>query len=112
MQYLLFSFHDWIDAHMAPEDRREPIFELEQKYKFLQENQLSRGHCGHNASDNSFCDKLGVPRMTLLGSVKAGGLTSAQQQALADKCKFSLNWPEWNDPKADRNAKGDARRDT
>ena len=52
------------------------------------------------------------PRMTLLGSVKAGGLTLAQQQALADKCEFSLSWPEWNDPKADRNTKREARRDT
>ena len=97
---------------MEPEDRREPIFELEQKYKFLKESKISRGYCGHDASDNSFCEELGIPRTTLLGSVNAGGLTSAQQHALADKCKFSLGWPEWNDPKADRATKREARRDT
>ena len=97
---------------MAPEDRREPIFELAEKLRFLKESQISRDHCGHAANVSSFCDKLGIPRTTLTGSVKAGGLTSAQQRVLADKCKFSLKWPEWNDPNADRTAKGDARRDT
>lgn len=97
---------------MATQDRREPIFEIAEKFQFLKENAISRDHCGHNASDNSFCEKLGIARMTLLGSVNAGGLTSAQQQALADKCGFPLSWPEWNDPRADRNARREARRDT
>ena len=97
---------------MATEDRREPIFELAEKFQFLKENQISRAYCGHAVSESSFCEKLGVPRMTLMGSVKAGGLTSAQQQALAYKCKFSLAWPEWSDPKAERNTKREDRRDT
>ena len=44
--------------------------------------------------------------------MNAGGLTLAQQQALAEKCGFSLSWLEWNDPKADRNTRREARRDT
>lgn len=101
-----------MDAHMVPEDRREPIFELAEKFRFLQENHFSRSQCGHAASENSFCDKLGIPRNTIWASLEKGGLTSEHQRVLADKCEFSLDWPEWNDPKADRNAKGDARRDT
>ena len=96
---------------MSLEDRREPIFELAEKFQFLKESAISRDHCGHNASDNSFCGNLGIARMTL-GSVNAGGLTLAQQQALAEKCGFSLSWLEWNDPKADRNTRREARRDT
>ena len=45
------------------------------------------------------------------GSLGKGGLTSEHQRILADKCKFSLSWPEWNDPKADRDAKNEERRD-
>ena len=97
---------------MATEDRREPIFELAEKFQFLQENAISRGHCGHSATQNSFCDSLGIARNTIRDSLENRGLSAKNQRLLADKCKFSLNWREWNDPKADRNTKGDARRDT
>ena len=44
--------------------------------------------------------------------MNAGGLTLDQQQTLAEKCEISLSWLEWNDPKADRNTRREARRDT
>jgi hypothetical protein len=97
---------------MANDDRREPIFDLAEKYRFLRDSKISRDHCGHNASDNSFCKALGIPRTTLLASIEAGGLTADQQGLLAENCKFPLDWPEWNDPKALRTAKREDRRDT
>ena len=97
---------------MAPEDRRGPIFDLAEKFQFLNENQIARGYCGHAASENSFCEKLGIHRNTIRASLEKGGLSSEHQRILADKCKFSVNWPEWNDPKADRSIKREARRDT
>jgi hypothetical protein len=93
------------------DDRREFIFELAEKYKFLRESKIAQRLCGHNGSVNSFCKKLGIPRRTLLDSAEAGRLTSKHQGVLATKCKFSLNWVEWNDPHADSNAKLN-RRDT
>jgi hypothetical protein len=101
-----------MDAYMAPEDRREPVFELAEKFRFLKESQISRDHCGHANSENSFCKKLGIPRNTMRASLEKGRLTAEHQRILAKKCGFSLDWPEWNDHNADRNAKGDARRDT
>ena len=97
---------------MALEERREPIFELDQKFRFLKENFFSRKCCGHTISENSFCKSLGIQRTTLLASVKAGGLTSKQQHLLAAKCQFSLSWPEWKDPYAGRTTGRDGRRDT
>jgi hypothetical protein len=101
-----------MDAHMASEDRREPIFELAEKFQFLKENAIARALCGHAATENSFCEKLGIPRNTIRASLEKGGLTAEHQRILGERCKFSFEWPEWNDLKADRNAKGDARRDT
>jgi hypothetical protein len=97
---------------MATDDRREHIFDLTEKFKFLRESKISRDLCGHNGSESSFCEKLGIARTTLLESVKADGLTPEQQGLLVEKCKFSLNWPEWNDPKALRSTKREDRRDT
>ena len=97
---------------MTLEERREPIFELDQKFRFLKENFFSRKCCGHAISENSFCKSLGIQRTTLLASVKAGGLTSKQQNLLATKCQFSLSWPEWKDPYAGRTTGRDGRRDT
>ena len=45
---LLFSIFAWMDARMAPQNRREPIFELAKKFQFLQENAVSRRQCGHD----------------------------------------------------------------
>jgi hypothetical protein len=109
---LLLSIIAWIDAQMAPKNRREPIFELAKKFQFLKEHQISRRLCGHASSQNSFCEKLGIPRNTIRASLEKGGLTSEHQRRLADKCLFSLDWPEWNDTKADRNAKGEERHDS
>jgi hypothetical protein len=61
---------------------------------------------------NQFAAKTATFLETLMSSVKARGLTVEHQQMLARKCDFSLNWLEWNDPEADRNAKREARRDT
>jgi len=101
-----------MEAHMAPKNRREPIFELAKKFQFLQEHAVSRRQCGHDDNESSFCNKLGIPRNTIRGSLQKDRLSAAHQRVLADKCDFSLNWPEWNDSTADRSAKGDARGDT
>ena len=97
---------------MEPEDRREPIFELAEKFQFLKENAISRALCGHANSENSFCEKLSIPRNTIRASLEKGSLAAEHQRILADKCKFSLDWPEWNDPNADRATKREHRRDT
>ena len=97
---------------MEPADRREPIFELAEKFQFLKESQIARGCCGHANSQNSFCTKLGIHRNTIRASLEKGGLTAEHQRILAKKCGFSMEWPEWNDRKADRNGKGEARSDS
>jgi hypothetical protein len=101
-----------MDAQMALEDPREPIFEIDRKYRFLLENKISQGCCGHTASKASFARNLGIPRTTLDASLEARRLTSGQQNALAKKCRFSVDWPEWNDRKATSNTKRENRLDT
>ena len=97
---------------MEPGDRREPIFELAEKFQFLKESQIARDCCGHANSQNSLCKKLGIHRNTIRASLEKGGLTAEHQRILAKKCGFSMDWSEWNDRKADRNGKGEARSDT
>jgi hypothetical protein len=92
-------------------NRRDPVFQLMEKYKFLRENGIARKLCGHNASDNSFCKRLHIPRRTLMDSVEAGRLNAKHQRILAERCGFRLDWPEWSDASAKRNTPADERRD-
>lgn len=92
--------------------KREFIFDLREKAAFLKDNPIARDICGHDASESSFANKLGVPRKTLIDSVNRDRLSSKIQSALAVKCKFSLAWPEWNDPSTERTTPREKRGDT
>lgn len=96
---------------MAPPNRREPIFELAEKFQFLQENAVSRRQCGHDDNQSSFCEKLDIHRNTIRGALEKGRLSASHQLILARKCGFSLEWPEWKDLDADRASKPGNRRD-
>ncbi len=97
---------------MALEDRREPIFELAEKFQFLKESPIARACCGHAATENAFCKKLVIPRNTIRGSLELSRLSVAHQLKLANKCGFSLDWPEWNDRAATGSTKRENRCDT
>jgi len=96
-------------------EQREPIHELDKKIKFLIASPLAQKICGHSRSMNSFCEKTGIARSTLrgaLGGVKPNMLSSTGQKKLADKCRFTTEWEEWVDLKADQKTPNEKRKDT
>jgi hypothetical protein len=93
---------------------REPIFELEQKVRFLLENPVVQERCGHNSSVNSFCRKTGVSRSVLRAVTEKheNKMSPLAQTGLARACNFRVDWEEWNDPHANGQTLHEKRKDT
>ena len=83
--------------------RRQPIYDLKRKVDFLLESEVGRRVGGYE-NKTAFYKKSKIPRKTLKGCFTdaddGDGMTSTVQKKLAKCCDFSLDWPEWIDPKA------------
>jgi len=98
---------------------REPVYELDKKIQFLLDSPVARRFCNHSGKLDSLRQKTGLTRSEIRGAVEkengrepSNKLNTDAQCKLAKNFNFSVNWPEWIDPQANRLTQAAERSDT
>jgi hypothetical protein len=87
------------------------LFELSKKLRRLQDWAAQSDICSLR-SEHEISKSTDIPRSTLKSNLNQGRMSVANQQKLAELFGFSIDWPEWRDQDASRDAAASKRRDT